>query len=149
MNIPVKYLMWASLGGFVLSLLIHFLTWANLYLVSNFTVMVFTAGILIVWLQSSRTVKEIEPDEVHGNSWSRLFSLCPAWLKYLTFFLIIYGVLNFILSAEFHSGNRWIDLQVSRNKVRGISGIWMAFYAVGFVVGYVRNSMPRGEIKRE
>ncbi len=143
MNIPVKYLMIVSLTGFALSLLIHFLTWANWYLISNFTVLLFTAGVLIVWLQSGHTVKEIEPDETHSNSWSRMFALCPIWLKYVTFFLIIYGVLNFILSAEFHNGNRWIDLQVSRNKIRGVSGIWMAFYAVGFMVGYVKNKLTQ------
>jgi len=139
MNIPVKYLMFVSLAGFVLSLLIHLVTWANLYLISNFTVMIFTAGILIVWLQSSHIIREMNSHDRHPNPWRHIFALCPLWLKYITFFLIVYGVLNFILSAEFNGGNRWIDLQVSRYKIRGISGIWMAFYAIGFVVAYVEH----------
>lgn len=141
MKINPRKLMALSLTGFLSSLIVHFLTLTNLYLVSNYVILLLTIGILIVWLQSSENIKWIGGEDTEANPWTKTFNLCPEWLKYATIFLIVYGIMNFIVSADFKPQKGLFDFSVSRQKVRGISGIWMAFYSFGLVAAYARNKL--------
>lgn len=135
MNIYPGALAGLSLAGFVLSLAIHLLTVTQVYLVPNFIIFVLTAGILMVWLSSSRLLKNMQSDHDMINAWKWVFSSAAAWLKYLTVFFIAYAVVNFAMSVSTQPAGGYIDLDVSQQKLRGLSGFWLAFYALGFLIG--------------
>jgi len=54
-------------------------------------------------------------------------------------FFHFYAVLNFALMMSFGSSNNYLNFEVSQSKLRGLSGFWMAFYALGLVFGYALN----------
>jgi len=136
MNISPIQLIILSIAGLLISLAIHLLTVLNIYLVSNTIIMILTAGVLIVWLQSSRNLKQLYKSNSGLHPWKAAFKLCPVWAKYLTYFIIIYAIFNFALSMSFKSEGGYIDLTVSQSKLRGLSGFWMAFYTIGLAFGY-------------
>ena len=139
MNISSKQLILISAMGFVLSLAIHLLVAFDLYLVPNMIIMILTAGILLVWLQSSKNLKVMHKSHPDQHPWKTVFNLCPDWAKYLLYFFIVYAILNFTLTLSFGSGDEYVNFDVSQSKLRGISGFWMAFYALGLIFGYVLN----------
>jgi len=124
-----------ALAGFILSLVIHILTVSQVYLVSNLLSMIMTTGILIIWLQSSKELKLLHTIAPDHNLWTYTFGLVPVWLKYGVYFFILYAIFNFIFSAETEPGSGYFNFTVSQPKLRGLSGFWLAFYALGFAVG--------------
>ena len=133
MKITPKQLASLSLSGLVLSLLVHLLTLIQLYFVSGITIGALTIGMLAAWLLSSRTVRQLSEKEAHP--WKIVFSSIPDWLRYLFFFMVIYALLNTLLSIETDPGSGYFDSQVSPSKIRLISGFWMLIYLIGFMVG--------------
>ncbi|MEJ2546101.1 MAG: hypothetical protein P8Y99_18715 [Calditrichaceae bacterium] len=120
----------------MLSLIIHLIASFDWYQVSNTVIMILTAGILMVWLQSSKNLKVLHKGYPDQHPWKTVFTLCPEWTKYLLYFFIIYAVLNFSLMMSFGSGDEYLDFTVSQNKLSGLSGFWMAFYVFGLLLGH-------------
>lgn len=139
MNISPKQLIILSVIGFVLSLLIHVIAIFDWYPVSNTIIMVLTAGILLVWLQSSKNLKLLHKAYPDNHPWKTVFTLCPEWTKYILYIFIIYAILNFGLMMSFGTGDNYLDFTVSQSKLSGLSGFWMAFYVIGLVFGYALN----------
>ena len=137
MNLSPKQLIILSAIGLVFSILIYLLAAFNLYLVSNTVIMIFTAGILLVWLQSSKNLKVLHKAFPDQHPWKKVISLCPEWAKYFLYFVFIYAILNFALMMNFGSGEDYMNFNVSQQKLIGISGFWIAFYTLGIVLGYV------------
>lgn len=136
MNISPIQLIILSIMGFVLSLIIHLSAILNIYQVPNTIIMILTAGILLVWLQSSKNLKILHKAYPNQHPWKTVFNICPAWAKYLLYFFIIYGVLNFARIMNFDNGDAYLNFDVSQNKLSGLSGFWLAFYMLGLIFGY-------------
>jgi len=136
MNIsPIQLIIFAAVG-FICSIIVHVLAALNLYTVSNTVIMILSAGILIVWLQSSKNLKTIYKSIPEKHPWKSIFSYCPDWAKYLFYFFLLYAVINFGLTMSFGKGDDFLNFEVSQVKIRGISGFWIAFYLLGIIFGY-------------
>ncbi len=138
MQITPKQLSSFSLSGFIVSLLVHILTLSQIYLVSNITVGALTIGMLAVWVFSSKLVKETA--EANENIWKNIFVDVPPWLRYFFYFIAIYVLLNTLLGLRPESGNGYFDTDVSAGKIRVISGFWLLFYTLGFMVGLSKSA---------
>ncbi|MEJ2053167.1 MAG: hypothetical protein P8X42_04530 [Calditrichaceae bacterium] len=152
MNISPIQLIIFSAAGFVCSLLVHLLTVLNFYIVSNTVIMLLTAGILIVWLQSSKNLKAIYRSAPERHPWKTVLGYCPDWVKYLFYFFLVYAIVNFGLTMSFGSGEDYLNFEVSQVKLRGISGFWMTFYISGIIFGYALKIHQRdsyGETSEE
>jgi len=138
MQITPKQLTSLSLSGFIVSLLVHILTLTQIYFVSNITVGVLTIGMLAVWLFSGRLVKQSA--DTQDNPWKNVFVSMPPWLRYFFYFILIYVLLNTFLGLKMERGSGYIDMDVSIGKIRVISGFWLLFYNIGFMVGLSRSA---------
>ncbi len=147
MKMNTRKLMILSAVGFALSFLVHFLTLTNVYLISNYVVLALTIGILIVWLQSSENIKWLTAQDHEVNPFSKMLRLSPVWVKYFLAFIVLYSLLNFAASVETKPNSGLFDFSVTRQKVRGISGIWLAFYTFGMVAAYARRKMEQHKQK--
>jgi len=136
MNLSSRQLIALSGFGFVLSLIIHLMAIFDWYQVPNTIIMILTAGVLLVWLQSSKNLKILQKAYPDQHPWKTLFTMGPEWIKYLLYLFIIYAVLNFALMMSFGSGNNYLNFEVSQSKLRGLSGFWIAFYVLGLVNGF-------------
>ncbi len=135
MNISSKQLIIQSVIGFVLSLIIHLIAIFNLYEVPNIIIIILTAGVLLVWLQSSKNLKILHKAYPDQHPWKTVFTICPNWIKYILYFFIIYAILNFSLKMSFDNGDEYLNFDVSQNKLSGLSGFWLAFYMLGLIFG--------------
>ena len=136
MNISPRQLIIVSAIGFAISFVVHLLTVFALYQVSNNVIMILTAGILIVWLQSSKNLKVMHRSNPERHPWKTAISLCPEWIKYLFYFFILYALINFGLTMSFGKSDEFFNFEVSQVKLRGISGFWMVFYVLGLIFGF-------------
>lgn len=139
MNISPKQLIIISVIGFSISMVVHLLTVFNFYLVPNTVIMILTAGILLVWLQSSKNLKVLQKAQSNQHPWKTVFTLCPEWAKYLLYFFVVYAILNFAIMMSFDGNSGYINFKVSQNKLSGLSGFWMVFYIAGLIFGYALN----------
>jgi hypothetical protein len=139
MNLNAKQLIILSSIGLVFSLIIHISTVFDWYQVPNPVIMILTAGILIVWLQSSKNLKLMHKANPDQHPWKTVFTLCPEWAKYLLYFFIAYAILNFAIMMSFEGGKGYVNFKVSQNKLSGLSGFWMVFYIAGFIFGCALN----------
>lgn len=121
--------------GFIASLVFHIFIYLEVYLPQNWIIITMTSGIILSWLYSSRTMRQHKNASPESNPWVDLFGNVPVWLKYFTYMVIVYSVVNFISSMSFKSGSGYINTNVSAVKLRGLSGFWLAFYATGFSLG--------------
>lgn len=147
MNISPTQLITFSVAGFICSFIIHVLAALNLYTASNTVIMILSAGILIVWLQSSKNMKTIYKSIPEKHPWKTIFSYCPHWAKYLFYFFLVYAVINFGLTMSFGKGDDFLNFEVSQVKIRGISGFWLAFYLLGIIFGYALKRHYQEKIK--
>jgi len=136
MHLNAKQLFWVALSGMLISLTVHLLTVLNIFLAPSAVTISLTIGILLVWLQSSRQIKLFLAEDNERNPWKSAFALCPSWVKYVTYFFAVYAFINFAISAEIDHTAAYINLNVSQPRLRGLSGFWLAFYALGLSIGY-------------
>lgn len=135
-------------SGFIISLFVHFLTLTSLYIVSNITIMALTTGMFLAWLQGSKMLKEIYKKHENNHPLKQIMISCPSWLKYTFYFIIIYSVINFAVSVKLPADQSFFNFRVSDNKLRGISGFWLAFYAFGFLVNFTAGRLGIGSQSR-
>ncbi len=145
MQITPKQLASFSLSGFIVSLLVHLLTLTHIYLVSNITIGALTIGMLAVWLFSSKLLKESA--ERQENPWKDVFVSAPSRLRYFFIFIAVYAALNTLLGLRLENGPGYFDTDVSAVKIRVISGFWLLFYNLGFLVG-LSGTTNQGEVKK-
>ena len=139
MNLSPFQLLYFSILGFAASLVIHIMTVMHLYLVSTSIMMIITAGVLIVWLQTSKNMKSTLSKNTDIHPWKFIVQNCPGWMGYFLYFLIVYAIANFALVMNFSTGSGYIDLSVSQPKLRGLSGFWLVFYMLGIMSGQALN----------
>ncbi len=117
--------------AFTISIFFHILSVLRVYLIPMTIVMILTAGMLISWLQTSHYLKGILQLDHKTNPWKHAFNNLPEWFKYLTYFILVYALVNFLFIMDFKGKAGYFDLSLSFNKLRGLSGFWMAFYLLG------------------
>lgn len=136
-----KYLTGKQLALFsgvalILSLLIHLLAVLQIYQASAGVIFLLSLGILFTWLQASAQIKIFKLRDEQKNPWKEAWKLCPGWMKYLLYFMILYALFNFALSVQPDHTPGYINTSVSPAKLRGISGFWLVFYMFGLNIGY-------------
>ena len=122
----------------IISLVLHLLIVLRIYYPGNMISMPLTGGMLLAWLFASRAVKDMLDSHKSLNLKSLLADL-PSWWRYLLLFFTSYGIINFISTLSPESGNGWVDLNLGHDKLRGISGFWVLFYALGFSAAYLKE----------
>lgn len=137
MKLSARQLASFSMAGFVLSLLVHILTLTEIYFVSKISLGALTVGIVAIWLSASAFVKDSAPAD--ENPWKMVFTSIPDWLRYAFFTIIIYVLVNSFFSFEFKPEKGYLDTSISPSKIRLLSGFWLLFYALGFIVGMSGN----------
>jgi hypothetical protein len=79
--------------------------------------------------------------------WREAFRACPKWLKWMTYVLAGYAVLNFIVFVNLLGtiGGKRPD-EITSIVFRGVSGEWMAFYSAAFLVFFAaKRRLKRAE----
>jgi len=117
---------------FIVSLLFHLLIVLKIFYPESYLSIPLTLGMLLSWLIASKTIKEDIVDD-SDNIFQAIKNRTPAWIKYTFIFFVIYTISNFLLTLSVDHGNGWVDFNPGHNKLRGISGFWLLFYATGFL----------------
>ena len=69
------------------------------------------------------------------NFWRAALRACPRWMKWLTYFLIAYAILNFIVFVNRIGHREGLQPdQIMALVLRGISGEWMAVYSAALLI---------------
>ncbi|GAB6041400.1 hypothetical protein JCM17961_20740 [Endothiovibrio diazotrophicus] len=103
-------------------------------------------GIFPLWIPVVLIAQRMTKGVLRREHWRILTADCPAWLRYLTFALLVYAVINFLrFITSPHAGGHGADLP-SPAEWRGFSGHWMMFYTAGLMV--VVSAYRRGSSKR-
>ena len=131
-----RQLLLLSAAGLLLSITVHLAAVLHLYFVPNSVIILFSLGMLFVWLQAGTQIKIFREEDERINPWRAAWSFCSPWLKYLFYFSAVYALVNFAAALEPAQQAGYIDLNVSQAKLRGISGFWPVFYLFGVIAGY-------------
>jgi hypothetical protein len=94
-------------------------------------------GIFVVWFPAVLVAARMTRGGKQKDFWKNALAGCQKWMRNALYVLIGYSVLNFVWFI-LRSGNS--DSQSS--QVRGFSGHWMIFYAIGFMVLYSARHSP-------
>lgn len=92
-------------------------------------------GVFVVWLPAVLASNRLVKNYPQKEFWKAALRGCPVWMKYLTYGLFGYAMLNFalfIFGAPKQGGGGPMPPQV----VRGFSGHWMAFYSIAMAILY-------------
>jgi len=123
------------LGLFFFNLFLHVLISHWRYQPSQFMVMGFTTLMFISWFYSARAIRTASEKTDKPNSLLELFKVLPFYLRLAAYFFLVYALANFILTLEVHTAAGWIDTHPSAQKVRGLSGFWVMFAFLAYVLG--------------
>lgn len=136
MKISPIQLLYFSLIALAASLFIHILTVLKIYLVPISVVYILIIGVIISWLQSRSFLKDLSEENETQHPWTLVFDVCPAWYKYLTYFLFIYALINFgfAVSAPSDDVQQFVNFDPAQPKMRIITGFFLAFYAYSAVI---------------
>ncbi|HGY55074.1 MAG TPA: hypothetical protein ENK44_05190 [Caldithrix abyssi] len=138
-NMKLRYLLISAISGLAVSLIIHFLTMFNVYKAPGWLLLSITGWMFLVWMATSGYIKQIGQMDDVRNPWKEAMRHCPDWLEYLTYFFIVYAIINFALSLSFEPTEGFFNLDVPRHKIRGLSGFWLAFFSTGIAIAVGRN----------
>lgn len=131
--------------AFCLSLLLHLLIVTMTFYPGNVLSMPVTAGMLISWLYASRTIKDIYNDGKSSLPFKSILLKLPQTLRYILLFLTFYALINFITTLSADTGGGWVDLNLSHDKLRGISGFWILFYAMGYAAAFIEKQIGKDQ----
>jgi hypothetical protein len=106
-----------------------------------------TAGMIFSWLYTSAAIKDINAAQKEFNFKVFLSKLHPLH-SYGLIFLLIYTLFNFIKTFTTDTGTEWVDFDPDYNKLRGISGFWLLFYALGLTASYLKVVLFKGDQKK-
>ena len=125
--------------AFCVALILHLLIVLMIYHPGTMISMPVTAGMIFSWLYTSRVIKDLNHEK--KVTWQNIKIVLPFWLKYALYFFIIYAFINFVIALSLESGHGWVELQLDHDKLRGISGFWVLFYATGFSAAWIKNKI--------
>lgn len=97
-------------------------------------VLILTAGMILAWLYASRMIRLLGESYPERNPWQVAVKMCPPWLKYLTGFLFLYALSNFVIMVDPEPADGYFSTSLPYGKLRGLSGFWIAFYGLSYAV---------------
>jgi len=118
----------------LISLVLHILIASGLFIPPVYISISFTAGMILAWFFSSKCLRILNDDLQISHPWKSVFEHAPVFLKYLTFFLIFYAIFNFALVLSFKPTDGYVTLHPSSEKIRGLSGFWIAVNSLAFMI---------------
>jgi len=92
-------------------------------------------GVFIVWGPAVLVTQQLAKDASRGEVWKIVLRGCPAWMKYMTYGLVAYAILNFALYM-YREPKPGAPDGMSPRDVRGFSGHWMVFYSAALAILY-------------
>ena len=127
--------------GLLLSLVVHAASLAGIAVFGS-AAFALHAGVFVVWIPTVITAHRNARDFKHRDFWKAALRGCPSWMKWLTYGLFVYAVVNFtyFLITTVSIAKRSILPEVA--VLRGFSGHWMAFYAAAMSVLYSGTRVP-------
>ncbi len=121
---------------FLISVGLHLGVAFSFYYPGSLVVGPLTAGMFLAWLFSSRLIAAIiraTPDD--ASPFAYLGSLIDPLYKYPLIFILLYALSNFFMSlSPAPAGSGLFDLNITPQKLRGLSGFWIFFYALAVVM---------------
>lgn len=127
--------------GFVLSLIVHVMALAGYVPPGGEAVFAMHFGVFIVWLPTVLLSLRLNHTLKSRHSWKRSLAGSPRWMRYATYGLFAYAVVNFLIVAHL-TGNQPKAPGVTPTLLRGFSGHWMFFYGMAFSMLYSVHRKP-------
>src|SRR5262249_25867443 len=90
------------------------------------------AGVFVVWFPAVLVGIRLSRDFKNKDLWRAALRGCPPWLTYAAGAFFVYALINFALFMLTSVHGKPTESQ----ELRGFSGHWMAFYAVGIAMLY-------------
>lgn len=134
-----KYIDIVFAAAFFIGLTLHLLIVLMIYYPGNFISMPLTGGMFLAWLFTSSTIKNLHGAEPPKMSLKDIVQKLPRILRYTLLFFSFYAAINFIITLSVNASQGWVDLDLSHDKLRGISGFWMLFYGLGYAAAYIEK----------
>jgi hypothetical protein len=116
------------------SSVMHILILLQHYVPGLIPVLTLTMFMFLAWLYSSKRLKALPGQFPGENPWRLVFKKSPAWLRYFVIFLLLYAVINFVMSIKIDTGSAFYNTTIPYYKLRGISGFWIAFFGLAYLV---------------
>ncbi len=93
-----------------------------------------TGGMVLVWLFSSRLFKQLHKNEPAESPFKLLQKNVPFWLPPFVAFTGLYALINMGMMIR----TRWAG-----SNLRGISGFWIFFFALGVLISWAKIRQER------
>lgn len=119
------------------SCILHILIIFEVYYPGNFIVIPLSVGMIFSWLYFSGFIKDYSSTKKEFQS-RLFFSKIPSGLKYTLIFLAAYALFNFIGLISVENQGGWVDFELSKDELSGISGFWILFYMLGFTASFMK-----------
>jgi hypothetical protein len=159
-----KFLFYFALTGYLLGLIVHLLSLADIDILSNFPfIWLLHLGIFVVWIPTVFEIRKRQQlEQKHSltknnplSFFKLMFSRTPKWLTIVAIVGFIYAIINFSLVFLSQTGtpdikdgqyilqNRGQLIRIiteqeyhhyQANEARGFSGHWIAFYGIALAV---------------
>jgi hypothetical protein len=137
-----------AVGGLLLSLLVHVCALLGLPQPLGEATWVLHLGIFVVFIPALFLGNSLRAGrKKKQGSWEWALRGCPRWMRWLTYGLFIYAVINFLTFIPFAPRKpRNPEAPTPPVVVRGFSGHWMLFYGATAATFYsawvVRKHYP-------
>lgn len=135
-------LMVYATAGLLLSLSAHLLAYAGHQPGGNALFFGLHAGIFPLWIPVVLIGRRMTRGAPTKDFWKIATSGCPVWMKYMTYGLFGYAMINFLLFIVSAPTGSHGAGPPPPAVWRGFSGHWMAFYSAGLAV--VTTAYRRG-----
>jgi hypothetical protein len=144
-------LMVYAAAGLILSLAVHLLSFAGIQPGGNAMFFALHVGIFPLWLPVVFISMKLTGGMPRQNgwasgyswsSWNAIFSGCPSWMRYMTYFFWVYAIVNFVIFLVLAPTGKTIDGKPPAVAWHGFSGHWMLFYSAGLAA--VTTAYRRG-----
>lgn len=121
--------------GFVLSIVVHILSWADVALPES--LMALHVGIFIVWLPTILLATRLTREYKQKDFWKAALRGAPPWTTKVAIGLGVYVFLHFFASLFFS-----VPSEAPAARFRIASGHWMIFYGLSAAVLYSALHAP-------
>jgi hypothetical protein len=102
-------------------------------------------GIFAVWLPAVIVCKRLVVGFPRKDFWRAALRGCPAWMRWTTFVVFGYAVVNFLLFIK-AAPPRGAGAPVNEAlEIRGFSGHWMAFYSAAAAILYSAIAIAKSD----
>lgn len=128
-------LMWISMLGLALSLLVHLSALLGMASVFGEAAWFLHAGIFVVWIPAVFILQRLTREFEQKDLWRAALRGCPRWMRWITYGFVGYAFVNFVLFIIMEPGHG-SSAETPAVVFRGFSGHWMAFYSGALAIFY-------------